>query len=470
METTEQQTQISPRVRKLVWILVLGALAPLLDTTIVNVALPTIGRALHTSVATSQWTITGYLLAMGIVIPISGWLLERLGGKKLWISALLFFLVGSALSGIVWNTSSLIIFRIVQGIAAGILMPLMTTLAIGIAKSEGGGVPLGRLMAVATLPIVVVPVFGPIIGGLIVEHFDWRWIFYVNVPVCILAAFLAWLKLPAGKPAAERHQFDLFGFVQLAPAIALIFYGLSKATGPNGFEATTVYIPLIIGLVLAASFIVYALRKVNPLIDIRALRVRSYAASIGLLFLSGLSVYGPLLLISLFYQDIQHRSVVMTGLLLTPQGLGSLAPRMLTGKLVDRIGPRPVILGGLAITVLGTLPFAFASASTSEWLLAAALFVRGIGLTPVNIAVMVGAFEGIPKEELPNASSTTRIVQQIGGSLGTAVLTVTLTRALLTHSVHSQAFDATFWWSIGFVALALIPTVLLPKLKKSDTH
>ncbi|HUB93935.1 MAG TPA: MDR family MFS transporter [Verrucomicrobiae bacterium] len=461
---TQQPTKIPKELRNLVWILVLGALAPMLDTTIVNVALPTLGHAMHASVNVSQWTITGYLLAMGIVIPVSGWLLERLGGKKLWVTALLFFLVGSALSGIAWSMPSLIIFRIIQGVAAGIIMPLMMTLGIQLAHRLAKGAPLGGLMAVATLPIVVVPVLGPVIGGLIVGNFDWRWIFYVNVPVCLIAAALAWWKLPADEAPAERHPFDILGFVQLAPAVALIFYGLSKATGSNGFDSQSAYIPLVIGLVLTVCFTIYALRKARPLINLRTLRVRAYAMSLAVLFLAGLSVYGPLLLISLFYQDVQHKSVLMTGLLLAPQGIGSLLPRIFSGKLVDKIGPRPVILGGLAVTVLGTLPFAFATAHTSEWLLAAVLFVRGLGLTPVNIAVMVGAFQGVPEKELPDASSTTRIIQQVGASFGVAVLTLILSRALLTHELPAQAFDVAFWWSIGFVVLALVPTLLLPKL------
>jgi len=464
VENTQPQ-RITKQLRNLIWIIVLGAFAPALDTTIVNVAIPTIGKALHTSVASSQWTITGYLLAMGIVIPVSGWLLERLGGKKLWIWALMLFLLGSALSGLAWNIDSMIIFRIVQGAAAGILTPLVTTLAIRAAK----GIPLGSLMAVATLPVVIIPVFGPVIGGLIVGHFDWRWIFYVNVPICLIAATLAWWKLPQDEPSPEKHPFDLLGFAQLAPALALVFYALSKATGKNGFAAPAVYIPLTIGIVLTVCFTLYALRKQRPLINLRTLRVRAYAASLGILFLAGLSVYGPLLLISLFYQEVQHRSIVMTGLLLAPQGIGSLLPRIFVGKLVDRIGPRPIVICGLAVTVLGTLPFAFATANTSEWILAIALFVRGLGLTPVNIAVMVGAFQGVPKEDLPNASSTTRIIQQVGGSFGTAVLVVILTRAFLTHSLPAQAFNTAFWWSIAFVVVALIPTLLLPRISRKPT-
>jgi MFS family permease len=278
--------------------------------------------------------------------------------------------------------------------------------------------------------------------------------------------------MPHDDPAIEQHPFDIFGLTLLSPALALLIYGLSQATGQDGFGATKAFVSLLAGVLLTICFVVYTLRRQQkPLINLRMLRVRSYATSLCILFVSGLSVYGPLLLISLFYQEVQHKSALMTGLLLAPQGIGSLLPRIVTGKITDRIGPRPVILVGLFVTVLGTLPFVWAGATTSEWLLSAALFVRGIGLAPVNIAVMVGAFEGVPKEELPDGSSTIRIVQQIGGSFGTAVLVLILTRGFLTHSLQAQAFNMAFWWSIGFVVLALVPTLLLPEPnKKSITN
>jgi EmrB/QacA subfamily drug resistance transporter len=450
---------ISAQLRNLVWILVIGGIAPALDTTIVNVALPTLGHALNTTVSTSQWTITGYLLAMAIALPASGWLTDHIGGKTLWLITLTLFVLGSALAGLSWTITSLIVFRIIQGAAAGVLTPLLTTLLLRMAK----GTSLGSLMSIATLPAVVVPVLGPVVGGLIIGSLDWRWIFYVNVPICIIAIILAWWKLPADEPLQKRYSFDILGLIVLSPALALLVYGLSQASGTLGFGARAAYIPLAIGLALTVTFVVYALlKRSRPLINLRMLRVRSYALSLCILFFAGLSVYGPLLLISLYYQQLQGYSALITGLLLGAQGIGSLIPRVTTGKLTDRFGPRPIILIGLVITVLGTLPFAFATASTSGWILVVALFVRGVGLTPVNIAVMVGAFQGVPREELPDGSSTIRIIQQVGGAFGATVLVLILGHAALTVGIPSQAFNVAFWWSIGFVALAFIPAIFLP--------
>lgn len=202
-----------------------------------------------------------------------------------------------------------------------------------------------------------------------------------------------------------------------------------------------------------AAFSVHALAARQPLIDLRLLRTRSYAAATSVLFLSGLALYGPLLLLALWYQQVQGQSAFATGLLLAPQGIGSLLPRAVVGRLTDRLGARPVALAGLALTALGTLAFTRAGPGTGEWLLGGSLLVRGAGLAAATIAVMAGAFAGLPRSAVADASSTTRIVQQVGGAFGTAGLTVILARA--------GTFGVAFWWAIGVTLFALLPALLL---------
>jgi EmrB/QacA subfamily drug resistance transporter len=462
--------RIDPETRKLIWVLVLGVVAPALDSTIVNVALPTLGRGLHTAVSSSQWTISGYLLALGMTMPITRWVTERYGQKRVWVACLAVFCVGSAMSGAAWDIGSLIVFRVVQGAAAGLMFPLVTSMMVNAAGSKR----LGRMMTIAMMLIVVVPIFGPVVGGVIVKCAGWRWVFYVNPPICLLAIWLAWRKL-ADSPRQAGRSLDVLGLTLLSPGLALLIYGLSEADGTNGFGATQAWLPAGLGLVLTAAFTLHALGRPNdPLIDVRLLRTRSYAASVAVLFLAGWSVYGPLLLLSLYFQQVQGRSVLATGLLLAPQGIGSLVPRGISGRLTDRIGPRPVVVAGLVITALGTLGFAFAGPHTSEWLLATALFVRGAGLAPVTIAVMAGAFRDMSPGDVPDASSTTRIVQQLGGSFGTAVLILILTRTLVSHhavtaAARDLAFNTAFWWAIALTVLTLLPALLIPA-KGDDLH
>jgi EmrB/QacA subfamily drug resistance transporter len=466
--TTPAGQAIDPATRKLIWVIVIGALAPALDTTIVNVALASMGRSLHASVATSQWTLTGYLLAMGMAMPVAQWVSERFGSKRVWLCCLGVFLVGSMLAGAAWDMTSLIVFRLVQGAAAGVMWPLLTTMLTRAAGRDR----LGRAAAIATMIVVVAPIFGPVAGGVIVTTLGWRWVFYVNPPICLMAMWLAWRLLPPDAASRDARPLDITGLALLSPALALVFYGLSGATGHSGFAAMRAWIPLAGGVALTAAFVIHALRRQsNPLINLRLLRVRSFAAATAVQFLAGLSVYGPLLLIALFYQEVQGKSAVAVGLLLAPQGIGSLIPRSVAGRLTDRIGPRPIVIVGLLLTTVGTLAFAWAGPGTSEWLLAASLFVRGAGLAPVTIAVMAGAFRDIPSEDVPDASSTTRIVQQVGGSFGSAVLALILASALLSHRAvtpagRGLAFDTALHWAIGLTVLALVPAVLLPAAKK----
>jgi EmrB/QacA subfamily drug resistance transporter len=455
---------VDPALRKLIWVLVLGLLAPALDTTIVNVALATIGAAMRTSLATSQWTITGYLLAMGMAMPVSAWAAQRFGAKTVWLSSLAMFGACSALSGAAWNITSLIAFRVVQGAAAGLMMTLGTM----ILTQAAGPRRMGRAGTIASLPVVVVPVFGPVIGGLIISHLIWRWIFYVNVPVCLAALVLAGRSLPDSAPAQRKPPLDAAGLAWLSPGVGLVIYGLAQAAGPHGFAGTRAWPALAAGLACTGAFVRHALRKrERPLIDVRVLRVRSFAAATTVVFLAGLSVYGPLLLFALYYQQVQGKSVLATGLLLAPQGIGSLLPRGIAGKVADFTGARPVVLTGLVLTLLGTLPFAWAGPATSQWLLAGALFVRGAGLSAVTIAVVTGAFKNISPAEVPDANAAIRIVQQVGGSFGAAVLAVILASELLSHhaltgAARGLAFDTAFWWAAGLTALTMLPALLLP--------
>jgi EmrB/QacA subfamily drug resistance transporter len=467
---------------RLLVILLIGAIPSLLDTTIVNVAIDTVGRDLHTTVSTIQWVITGYLLSFGMVIPLSGWALARFGGRAAWLTSLTFFMVGSVLSGAAWNIGSLIAFRVLQGVGGGLLLPLLTTLL----TQAAGGRQLGRLMASVSLPVAVVPILGPVISGLIITNFSWRWIFYVNVPICIAAIVLAWRGLPGrstqsaapgtaapvnpdgrAKPSGLA-KLDVLGLVLLCPALAGFLYGLAQVSSAGGFGHARVLVPIGAGLVLFAGFVVHALHMRGvPLVDPRLFRSRGFTGASSLLFLAGLSIYGAMLLLPLYFQQSRGASPLEAGLLLVPQGVGSILPRTIVGKLTDRIGSRPVTLAGVVLAAIGTVPFALAGPHTSEIWLAAALVVRGAGLGAATIAVMVGAFQGLAREQLPHASSATRIMQQVGGAFGAAVLVVILARQAVAHAAAGPAglalaFGHTFWWCVGFTALALVPALLLP--------
>lgn len=441
--------RLDPKVLRLAAILILGVFGPLLASTVVSVAIPTLGHELDAPVSTVQWVGTGYLLALAMTIPISGWTVERFGHRRMWLAALLVFLAGSLLAGFAWDIHSLIAFRAVQGAGAGLILPIMQTLIMRAA----GGRNLGRLMAVITLPAVLGPALGPVAGGLIVAHLSWRWAFFLNLPLCVAAILLAWWRVPADEPKGAR-RLDLAGLLLLSPALAALIYGLVQL-GEAGHAVAW----LVTGAVLLAGFVWRALRTPDPLIDLRLFGTRTFTAGTTLMFLSGLAFFGVLFLLPLFYQQLRGASVIATGLLLAPQGIGSLLARV-TGPLVDRFGPRPVVLASIGLTALGTVPFTLADEHTSEWLLAPALVVLGVGLSAANMGVLVGAFRDLRADQMAHASSTTRIMQQLGGAFGTAVVAVILQNQLTGHPA-ATAFGTTFLWVFAFTALAVVPALLL---------
>ncbi|WP_019932235.1 MDR family MFS transporter [Nocardia sp. BMG111209] len=454
-------TEVDPAVWRTVWTVLVGGMAVLFDTTIVAVALHTLAGELHTSVATIQWVTTGYLLAMAMTIPIAGWAQRVLGAKRLWMIALVLFLAGSVLSSLAWSAASLIAFRVVQGVGGGILMPLMSTMVM----QAAGGRGLGRIMSVVGLPAVLGPILGPVLGGLILQHLHWSWMFWVNVPFCIAGLILAAVFLPADGPM-RRVPFDLVGFLLMGPGLVAVLWGLSNTGKPGAFSRADALAPLLAGLVLLAVFAAWALaRGDRALVDLLLLRHWSLASASLLLFLSGITLYGAMLLMPLYFQDLRGATALQAGLLLIPQGVGTFVSRSLAGRLFDTVSPRLLTAGGFSIVLAGTLPFALAGAHTGEWLLTAGLLVRGIGLGVATIPLMALGFRGLDRHEVPDASIVTRIAQQVGGSFGTAVLAVILTGAMTTAGSATEltaAFRQSFWWAIGFTAAGVLIALILP--------
>jgi EmrB/QacA subfamily drug resistance transporter len=444
---------------RLALVLALGGIAPLLDATVASVALHTLAGQFHVGVSSIQWVTTGYLLALAVTIPVSGWATDRFGDKPLWISSLLLFTLGSVLSGLAWNFASLVAFRALQGVAAGLITPLVQTMLVRAAGRE----KLGRVITIVTILSLFPPIFGPVVAGLILANASWRWIFYVNVPICLAAIILAWIIVPkpaARPPGQAPRRLDTTGFLLLSPALVAILYGLSQAATGNGFADVKAYAPLAAGVVLAAGYLLHTARSAgHPLVDLRLFRIRSFGTAGGVLFFSGLSLYAAMFLLPLYYQEVRGQGALAAGLLLAPQGLGALLSRP-AGLLVDKIGARRIVLAGLCLCALGTVPYIFAGAHTNEVLLGCALVVRGAGLSGANIAVVTGALRDVPRPSVPDASTITRVLLQVGGSFGTAVLAVILVSA---GGSTAGAFHVAFGWAVGLTVVALIPALLIPR-------
>jgi EmrB/QacA subfamily drug resistance transporter len=460
--------RLSPELVRLALTVMLGAIMVALDMTMVNVALNTLVRDFHTSVATIQWVSTAYLLALAIVIPLSGWAVERFGAKPMWIVSITLFISGSMLCGLAWSAGSLIAFRALQGLGGGMILPLIQTI---LARAAGPD-RVGRVMAVVGVPAMLGPVLGPVLGGLIVSDASWRLIFYINLPICV-AALLASHRVvmpDTKRPSAVR--LDRLGLSLLSPALVALVYGLSRAGTYGSFTDNHVLVPVAIGIALLLGFAAHALRTDGePIIDLRLFRTRSFSGSTAVVFFFSMAMLGTALLLPLYYQQVRGEDALHAGLLLAPQGLGMGVALVIASKLTDGVGPRPLILAGLVLTALGTFTYTHVGAHTSVALLSAAAFVSGLGIGAAIVPAMAGAYRGLNKDAVPRATSSIRIFQQLGGSFGIAILAVVLQqqasdRATATAnadpSTLAAAFGNTFWWALAFTALALLPTLLLP--------
>jgi EmrB/QacA subfamily drug resistance transporter len=467
------EDRLPPGLVRLALTVMLGAVMVGLDATMVNVAINTLARDFHTSLATIQWVSTAYLLALAMVIPATGWAIERYGAKPMWILSITLFTAGSMLCGLAWSAGSLIGFRVVQGIGGGMIVPLMQT----ILAQAAGPTRLGRVMAVIGVPAMLAPVFGPMLGGRIVSDASWRLLFYINLPICLVALLASRrVTMPDTKRAAA-HRLDLLGLSLLSPALAAVVYGLAQA-GTNGtFSDTHVLIPVAVGAVLLLGFALHALRtRIEPIIDLRLFRARTFSGSSAVVFFFSMAMLGTALLLPLYYQQVRGEDALHAGLLLAPQGLGMGIALILAGRLTDRIGPRPIILAGLALTATSTLAYTQLGAHTSILLISIALAVSGLGLGAALVPAMTGAYRGLTKEAIPRASSSVRIFQQLGGSFGIAILAVVLQQQITDDAANGHAttgslaaaYGHTFWWALAFTAIALLPALLLPSTPASE--
>jgi EmrB/QacA subfamily drug resistance transporter len=469
MAETTHAPEASDRIERHVWLIsgvvILGSAMSILDTTIVNVALATLGRELHSTISQIQWVVTGYMLALAAVIPLSGWAAERFGARRMYVISLVLFTLGSMLCGLSTSTTELVIFRVLQGVGGGMIMPLGMMMMAGAA----GPKRMGRVMSIVSMPMMLAPILGPTIGGLIVDNTSWRWIFYVNVPIGVIAVIAALRILPSVKSGSPR-RLDFRGLGLMAIGLPLLTYGLAEIGSTGSFTATKVIFPCLGGLVLIGIFVAHALRIPNPLLNLRLYKRPTFSTASMATFFLGAALFGGMILLPLYWQHIRHESVLDAGLLMAPQGLGMAIIMPLAGRLTDRIGGGPPALFGVTLTTLATIPFGLIGAHTSIVWLSVALLVRGMGIGFAFMPAMTAAFAALERSELADASPQLNVVQRTGGSLGTAILAVVLQRALTgahTPAAHAAGYGTAFWASAGLTALAVIPCIILLRAERA---
>src|SRR6201991_2022422 len=471
-------------------VVVIGAIMSILDTTIVNVAINRLAIDFNASLTTIQWVVTGYTLSLAAVIPASGWAADRFGTKRIYLTSLALFMLGSALCAAAWSADSLIAFRVLQGIGGGMIMHAVMRIMI----KKGGPHRMGRVMGILGVPMLVAPIVGPILGGWLVDDVSWRWIFLINVPIGVVGIILAWIKLDRDQPEPS-HRLDWLGMALLSPGLTLLIFGLAESAN-GGFGDFKAWAPILAGAALITTFFWHSWRKSSgALIDIRTFTQTRAGASAGVFLLFAIAFFGALLLIPLYYQTVRGASALESGLLLAPQGIGAMITMPLAGKLTDRYGPNRLPAAGIPLLVIGIAPFAFVTATTSYWILGGFSFVMGLGMGLAMMPTMTAAMQAGPAAAIARTSTAMNIIRQGGASIGTAILSVILTAEItskipavsggnglesIRHLSPAQqaasveplasSFASTFVWALVLLAVAFIPALFmaLGKWKVAD--
>ncbi|MDT2828404.1 MDR family MFS transporter [Enterococcus viikkiensis] len=454
------QSKLPKEVLSAAWAIALGAIAPMLDSTMVNIAIDQLTKNFHTTLTIIQWAITGYVLALAIAVPIAGWLMNHFDGKKIFIAAVILFGFTSILAGISWNVASFIVFRLLQGFSAGIITPLMSTLLVKTAGPEN----IGRVMAIVSTPMIFGPILGPVLGGFIVQTASWRWIFFINVFIVLIAAPLMLRTLPSFIPFNRESKLDIFGILDLSVMSAALIYGITKAADHATFNNSESLIWTGVGLLLLVTYIFYDhYRGHQTVLPLTIFSHRSFRASSIGLFLANIAIMGPMLILPLFFQNFRHFSAMEAAIALIPQGFGMLVTRPLIGKLIDQLGAKYVVLVSLIISLIGTIPLVFITNQTGMVWIALILFIRGTSFGGINLPLTSDAYTRLADEELPDAGVGINIIENLGSSFGSAMI-ATVVAAVLQGAQPTIAHELSAYHAGFLVSVIVLVLIFLPSL------
>jgi len=417
----------------------LGTLSMVLATTIVNVAIPEIRGTFGLGQDQVQWLSAGYLAAMTTTMLANAWCVEALGQRTTYMSAMLIFVGASLLGGLSPNAGLLILARVLQGAMAGIIQPLalITLFQVFPANERGRG------MGIYGLGVILGPAMGPALGGVLVDMFNWRAVFFLSPPFCVLGLLMAMVFMPRRLSDHTPPRFDLLGFALLGGALLAVLWGISN--GPRqGWDSGTVEGALAGGAVLALVFVLRSLHAADPILNLRIYAQPGFVAGSIVAFMMGAGLFGSTYLVPLFVQEVLGYTATQSGLLLMPAGLAMAAVFPPVGHLSDRVPPHRLIMAGLALFTLSSLLLGGIDMNTAFWTLALWILIGRIGLGLIMPPVMAGSLETLPSKLLPHGSGAINFSRQLGGAFGVNLLAIYLdeqTRSHIRALVESQAVN-----------------------------
>ena len=411
----------------------IGGFMSILDSNIVNIALDTILKDFHADLGTGQFVITAYIMALAVMIPLSGFLGERIGFKRLYIITIACFTLGSALCGFAWNLPSLIFFRILQGVGGGMLQPLGMAIVFQIIT------PLERPKFVALLgvPMLVAPIMGPSLGGYIVQYASWRMVFWINIPIGLVDILLALLLLKRFPVRRDAH-FDVRGFVFAALAFPLLVFALGNAVD-NGWTAVPTLLALLTGSICAVLFVRAELGNRDPLLRIRLFADPLFRRSLSVQFIGFFSLFGLNFLLPLYLQIAYGWGAAETGSALLPMGIVAFVTMNLASRRYNKWGPRPLATTGLSVLALTTLLWTRVTIHTAVPFIILLVCFRGLALGFFGEALQMCTYNAVPDGEIPRATSLVNTAQRLIGAVSTALIATVLVASLRIHGAPPGA-------------------------------
>jgi len=429
-------------------VVTIGSFMTLLDSSIVNVALPGIIGGFHSSVAVGELVVTIYLVGLAVVIPVSGFLGERFGMKRLYITVLLAFCLSSGLCALAWSMPSLIVFRALQGLGGGMLQP------VGLAIMFTVITPLerSRFMVLLGLPILLAPILGPTVGGYLTQFVSWRAIFVINLPVGLIDLVLAYALLRETE-ARRTSRFDSAGFVLSAIAFPSILFSLSEGADV-GWASPLVGLLLVIGLAALLGFLYVELRQTEPMLQLRLFANNMFAVAMVLTFVTQFCYFGSSYLLPLFLENVHGLGAAATGLVLFPSAILDFVGITLSGRLYNRFGPRPFALAGILIYIVTGVALSRLTATTGAVVISAIASLRGLGIGLCAMPVMTMAFNTVPRDLMPRATALQNVLQRVFASASTAILTSIVLASLSLRGAPAGTTVTTASAPVGFLVQA----------------
>jgi DHA2 family multidrug resistance protein len=408
----------------------LGTFMEVLDTTIVNVSLPHIAGNLSATVDESTWVLTSYLVANAIILPLTGWLSNHFGRKRVLMTSIFGFTVASLACGMAPNLPTLLIFRVIQGAAGGGLQPLSQAIMLEAFPPE----KRGKAMAMWGLGIVVAPMLGPVLGGWLTDSYSWRWLFYINLPVGIAALAMCYLFI-FDPPYIQRGKggVDYWGIGLLAVGMGALQIMLDKGQEEDWFSSHFIKYLALAAIIGLGFFIVRELMQDHPLVNLRVFRIRTYSTGVFLMTVLGFVLYGSLVLLPIFLQTLLGYSALDAGVAMLPRGLGSFIAMPFVGILMSKIEPRKLLTVGLTVAAFSFWDLARINLNAGYWDIFWPQFIQGLSLGFIFVPLTTATHDPIPKEQMGNATSIFNVMRNIGGSIGIAMVATIYARRTQTN-------------------------------------